>query len=185
MYWKESLSENGSCYVCTHQAWIELFTEIFSEWLLSAVRTGLAPAGTFPVQSTVLDTINKTQKSFWINLRLQFEPSSVDTQVHEKHRAITLWHSELAGLAAALSVPEHDPFNHVQRVLSTPFIFSLVFPLFTCYCDNWEVNEEKMAECCLDGAFCWLPCICSLFLSRTSQESKNLSEAERTFWTTL
>lgn len=105
------------------------FTEIFSKWLLSAVRTGLAPAGTFAVQSTVLDTINKTQKSFWINLRLQFEPSSVHTQVHEKHRAITLWHSELAGLAAALSMPEHNPFNHVQRVLSSPFIFFLVFPL--------------------------------------------------------
>lgn len=103
------------------------FTEIFSEWLLSAVRTGLAPAGTFAVQSTVLDTINKTQKSFWINLRLQFEPSSVHTQVHEKHRAITLWHSELAGLAAALSVPEHNPFNHVQRVLSSPFFF------FSCF----------------------------------------------------
>lgn len=161
------------------------FTEIFSKWLLSAVRTGLAPAGTFAVQSTVLDTINKTQKSFWINLRLQFEPSSVHTQVHEKHRAITLWHSELAGLAAALSCR--------NTILSTTFressllllFFFLFFPLFTYYCDNWEVNEDKMPECCLDGAFCWLPCVCSLFLSCTSQESKNLSEAERTFWTTL
>lgn len=162
------------------------FTEIFSKWLLSAVRTGLAPAGTFAVQSTVLDTINKTQKSFWINLRLQFEPSSVHT--HRYTRNIELLHCDIVSWLAWQRL-----FPCRNTILSTTFressllllFFFLFFPLFTYYCDNWEVNEDKMPECCLDGAFCWLPCVCSLFLSCTSQESKNLSEAERTFWTTL